>query len=171
MESVTGLLKLLHKEGLLYWSNKIGLEGTSLKDYRNKSSKKGTKKHNEVENYLVNGVKFNDSYKLDKCLEGYTIEDIEFDVDNGFINGRCDLMLSKGSEVIIVDFKSSGKVYLDQKIQLSAYAEMTEAKKIAIINFNNWELEFLNIDTKKYFNILRHLYVIKTQIRELNERI
>jgi len=46
--SVTDLIKILNKPGLLYWANNIGLSGLSLHEQRNKLAKKGTKKHNEI---------------------------------------------------------------------------------------------------------------------------
>ena len=58
MVSVSKLIEVLNKPALLHWSNKIGLQGISLKDYRKKSTSKGTSKHNQIENYLLNGVIF-----------------------------------------------------------------------------------------------------------------
>lgn len=171
MVSVSKLIDLLNKPALLSWSNKIGLQGIDLKDYRKKVASKGTSKHNEIENYLLNGVKFGESYKLDKILEGYKILGVEKELNNGFINGRYDLLLEKDGKKIVVDFKSSGKIYLNQKLQLSTYKEILEADYIGIINFKKWELDILEINTYAYYEIMANLYEIYLKIEELNERL
>ena len=43
--SVTELVKLLDVPALMNWANRIGLEGISLKDYRNKESKESVSIH------------------------------------------------------------------------------------------------------------------------------
>lgn len=171
MISVTLLLKMLHKEGLLHWANKIGLEGISLSDYRKKSTKDGINKHSEIEKYLKYGTKFNESDKLDKCLIGYKILSIEQNISNGFINGRIDLVIGKNNKKIVIDFKSNKKIYLEHKLQLSSYKEIYKADEIGIIDFNKWELNIIKIDSKKYFEIVKRLYQINELLIQLNEKI
>jgi hypothetical protein len=171
MVSVSKLIEVLNKPALLHWSNKIGLQGISLKDYRKKSTSKGTSKHNQIENYLLNGVIFEESYKLDNLLKDYNILGVEKSIDNGHINGRYDLLLEKDGKKIVVDFKSNGKIYLNHKLQLSTYKEILEADKIGIINFNDWRLDILEIDTYSYYEIMFNLYEIYNKIENLNEKL
>jgi len=171
MIALTKLLKILDKPALLKWANKIGLQGVSLDDYMNKSSKKGISIHNDIENYLINNVKFEYSDKIDKCLNGYNIIAIEKSFDNGYISCRADMLLEKEGKKIVVDFKSNNKIYLQQKLQLSTYKEMLLYDEIAIINFDKWQLEFININTKQYFEIVKNLYKINSLLTQLNEKL
>jgi len=171
MIGVTKLIDLLNKPALLHWSNKIGLEGVSLKDYKNKSTEKGSDKHYDIENYLKNGILFNESNKLDCLLKDYKVLGVEKYISNDFIHGYCDLIIEKFNKKIIVDFKSSNKIYLSHKLQLSTYKEIYGADSIAIINFNDWTLNFIKIDTLKYYQIVKRLYQINELINDLNEKL
>jgi len=173
MASITHLLKLLNKPALLTWANKIGLNGVSLKEYRNKLTNEGTNKHKLVENYLLHGEIFPFYELLDEALNGYDIVGVEQDFDNGDLSGRIDLIIKNRYDdtITIVDFKSSSKVYLEQKLQLSAYKEMYGADNIAVISFKDWKLKFIDIDTKKYFNIVLYLNDINKTLAELNESL
>lgn len=171
MKAITTLLKLLNKPALINWSNKIGLQGIALKDYRKKSTSDGTNKHKQVENYLLNGEIFPYYEKLDECLNGFDIIGVEVPVNNENINGRIDLILKNryDDKIIIVDFKSTKKIYLEHKIQLSTYKEIYNADEIAIISFSDWTLNYIKIDTKKYYEIAQRLYQISELLTELNE--
>lgn len=171
MIAITKLIGILHKEGLLKWANKIGLEGIQLEDYRKQSSDKGNLLHKQVQDYFLFKTPFEHSDKLDKCLEGFEIVAVEKGFDNGFISCRTDLLIQKEGVKVVVDFKSNKGVYLDQRLQLSAYKEILQYDKIAIINFDKWCLEYINIDTAKYFNVIRYLFKVHTELNLLNERI
>lgn len=171
MIAITKLIQLLHKEGLLKWANKIGLEGVRLEDYRKQSSAKGSDLHQQVQDYLLLKKPFEHSDKLEKCLEGFEIVSVEENFNNGFISCRTDLQIKNETTKVVVDFKSNRGIYLDQKLQLSTYKEILKYDKIAIINFDKWELQYLEIDTEKYFDIIRYLYKIHTELSALNERV
>ena len=171
MISITKLIDILNKPALLYWANKVGLNGESLNDYYGRTSKRGISKHKEIEEYLLNKVLFKEADLLNKCLDGYSVKHVEYNVSNTYITGRVDLILSNNNESIIVDFKSNNKVYLQQKLQLSAYKELYGANKIAIINTNKWKLEFLDIDTEKYYEMVKRLYQIHELLILLNEKL
>jgi hypothetical protein len=59
MIAVTKLIDMLNKPSLLCWSNKIGLKVISLSDYYKETQQEGNKSHNDIENFIKNGVKFN----------------------------------------------------------------------------------------------------------------
>jgi ATP-dependent exoDNAse (exonuclease V) beta subunit len=169
--AVTKLVNLLDKPSLVYWANKIGLDGVSLKEYRTKSQNKGTNKHKEIELYLKDKIEFPESNKLNKILNQFEIIGSEYYLKNDFIHGFADLVCKENNEKIIIDFKSTDKIYLSQKLQLSTYKEILKADKIAIINFKTWELKYINIDTKKYYEIVKRLYQVNILLNELNERL
>ena len=171
MIGVTKLINLLDKPSLVYWANKIGLQGVSLKEYKYNSQKKGTNKHKEIEDYFKNGVLFDDYKKLIKILKNYNLIGSEVYIKNNFIHGYVDLILEKNNEKIIVDFKSSTKIYLSQKLQLSTYKEIYNADKIAIINFTDWSLNYININTAKYYEVVKRLYQINVLLDNLNEKL
>ena len=169
--SVTKLISLLHKEGLLKWANKIGLEGINIKDYQSKSKKDGSDKHLKVERFLMFNESFDGCEILRSNLSNYKIIGVEHIIDNGYINGRVDLILENiAGEKIIVDFKSTKGIYLDQKLQLSAYKHIYGAKYIAIIDFDTYQIKPLVIDSEKYFNIIRSLYSIYVNLTQLGEK-
>lgn len=171
MESVTNLISLLNKPGLINWANKIGLNGVSLSEFSSQSTKSGSSKHKEIEVFLSQGVEFSDSEKLKKLIRDFDIIGVEKYISNGFIHGYCDLILKKGDNIIIVDFKPKDKIYLSEKLQLSTYKEIFKANKIAIINYNNWRLNYVDINTLKYYEIIKRLYQIKKLLKSLNERL
>jgi len=171
MIAVTKLTSMLHKEGLLYWANKIGLEGISLNDYRKKSTKDGINKHQQVQDFLLHNKPFDESENLISCIEDYEVLDVEKEFNNGFIVGRVDLILWKDNKKFVIDFKSSNDIYLEQKMQISTYKEILSCDAVGIINFNTWELKILDIDTLKYYNIVRRLYSVYELLKQLNEKI
>jgi len=171
MIAVTKLTSMLHKEGLLFWANKIGLKGISLSEFRIDSSKKGINIHESIKNYLKNGVPFEGQTQLDLCLADCEIISVEEKINNGFIVAIPDLLVRKNGKKIVVDFKSSNEVYLEQKLQTSTYKEMLGFDEVAIVNFTEWKFNVIQIDTKKYFDIVRFLYKIYTHLNDLNEKI
>lgn len=171
MIAVTTLINILDKPALVKWANKIGLEGVNLKDYRKKSTSKGTIKHSDIENYLLNGVKFKGYERLKKTLEPFEIVGCEVEVKTKELVGRIDLILRRDNITYIVDFKTSKYVYLSTKLQLSSYKHMYNADKIGIISFDHMKLNILNINTQKYYTIVKRLYQINELMRDLKERL
>lgn len=171
MYSVTKLIDLLNKPFLLKWANGLGLKGLSLDSYMKDKSSSGNNKHKQIEQYFINGIDFDNSHKIEYIKNEYEIIGCEVDINNGYINGRVDLILKKNDKTYIVDFKSNKNIYLSTKLQLSTYKHIYNADHICYINFDNYNLEIINIDTNKYYEIVKRLYQIKTLITELNEYI
>lgn len=171
MISVTKLINLLDKPALLGWANKIGLEGIRLKDYQSKVKKDGNDRHNEVENYLKNGVEFDGCDKLKNTLEGFDVIGCEIDTNNGFILGRIDIVLKKDNKIYVCDLKRNKYIYLSTKLQLSTYKHIYNGDYICYINSEDLELKVINIDTNKYFDIMKRLYQVYMLITELKERL
>lgn len=171
MIAVTKLIDILNKPFLLQWANNLGLQGIILKNYKNKVQNEGNDNHLKIEQYLKNGILFEGYEKLAKSLEGYEVLGTEIDVSNGCINGRLDLALKKDGLIYVLDLKRNKSIYLSTKLQLSAYKYLYGANKVGFINTEELQIEILNIDTEKYFNIIKKLYQIHLTLTELNERL
>jgi len=171
MIAVTKLIDLLNKPALLGWANKLGLKGIDLKEYQKQVQSQGNSKHNEIERFLKYGEIFEGYEKLEKLLEKYEIVGVEEEITNDFLIGRIDLILKNGNEIIVCDFKRNKNIYLGTKLQLSTYKHMLNADKIAYINFDKFELVEINIDTNKYYELMKRLYQIYVLLRDLNERL
>lgn len=171
MIGVTKLIDLLNKPALLYWANKIGLEGVNIRDYESKSQKKGTSKHKQVENYIRHGTVFDGCEILEESLKGYEIIGVESEIKNDYLIGRVDLILRKYDDIYVIDMKSNKNIYLSTKLQLSTYKHMLKAHRIGFMNLDTFEIQILNLDTLKYYNIIKRLYQVKILLDELNERL
>lgn len=171
MIAVTKLIDILNKPALVYWANKIGLQGVRLSDYYKRTQNDGNKKHNDVELYFTDGVEFDGVEKLRNNLKGYEVIGVEKSVTNDFLNGRIDLILKKNGLTYVVDFKRNKSIYLNTKLQLSTYKHMINADKICYINFEDYKLIEIDIDTNKYYEIIKRLYQVYILLNNLNEKL
>jgi len=171
MYSVTKLISLLDKPFLPKWANNLGLNGISLDSYMKDKSRLGDNKHEEVQNYLLYDKEFEGFEKVKYIKDTFEIIGCEVNVDNGFINGRIDLVLKFEDKLYIVDFKSNNKIYLSTKLQLATYQKIINAEKIFYMNFEDYKMKELNIDVEKYYEIVKRLYQVKVLIDSLNERL
>jgi len=171
MVAITKLIDLLDKPALVGWANKLGLKGVSLNDYSYRVKSEGTNKHNDIELYLKDGIKFKGYEILDEKLKEYEILGIEKTIDNGYLIGRIDVILRKNGLIYVCDFKRNKRIYLKTKLQLSSYKEILEADKICFINTDTFDIEEIQIDTKKYFEIVKRLYQIYILLDNLKERL
>ena len=131
----------------------------------------GNNKHNEIEYFLKYGELFEGYEKLEKMLSEYEVIGVEYPVNNEHIRGRIDLVLKKNNEIIVCDFKRNKNIYLSTKLQLSTYKHILNADKIAYINFEKFELIEVNINTDKYYQLVKRLYQIYILLKDLNERL
>ena len=171
MIAVTKIIDLLDKPALVGWANKLGLKGLSLKEYYSQVTTDGNEKHYEIENYFKHGIEFKGCELLAEKLKDYEVIGVEETITNEFLIGRIDLVLKKDGLIYVCDFKRNKSIYLKTKLQLSTYKEMLNADKICFINSENFELVEINIDTLKYYTIVKRLYQIHKLLFELNERL
>jgi hypothetical protein len=147
--SVTELIGMLDKPGLLNWANKIGLDGIKLEDYRKKSMINGTSLHKQIEDYnLYNKPFINDDYfnKYQKFIEDKEILSVEKIIENKYFKGRYDIKLNYRNKTYICDFKSNQKsVYFENKLQLSAYNMVENCNNVAIISIPDFKFIDINI--------------------------
>lgn len=137
--SISQLCSLLDKPALLGWANKIGLEGTTLADYRKKSTGDGISIHKEVQNYISNGTPFaNPEHEANflRFMDENKIEDIhalEKSIETQWFTGRYDIFLTANGKKYMCDFKSSDGIYFEQVLQLSGYRMAEPCDAIAVI--------------------------------------
>jgi predicted RecB family nuclease len=171
MIAVTKIIDLLDKPALVGWANKLGLSGVSLKEYYKNVTTEGNEQHYEIENYFRYGELFEGYELLENNIKGYEVIGVEQTISNQFLIGRIDLILKKDNLIYVCDFKRNKSIYLKTKLQLSAYKEMLEADKVCFINSKTFELIEINIDTSKYYTIVKRLYQIYQLLKELKEKL
>ena len=143
---VTAILSdMLHEDGLMGWSNYIGLvKRQKYKDVLDEAANKGTYVHNAIEEYLQNGGQLNsnevpDAYR-DQVYTAWTSFLCWWDLISRFnkveilmqeqplvceyYGGTLDLLLKINEKVVLVDFKTSNHLSYKYLIQLSAYKHM-----------------------------------------------
>lgn len=170
--TVTELIGLLDKPALLEWANKQGLQGVSLKAFREKAFEAGSNLHKQIENYcklqlLPSNLEF--SEKIVTFFQDKEIVSVEENIETEFFKGRLDLKYKFNNKIYLVDFKKNQtNLYLENKLQLTAYAMATESDKLAIISLPDFKVLELEIkDFTPYIEILKALstiYKYKTQI-------
>jgi len=162
--SVTELLNLLDKPGLLPWANKIGLEGISLKEYRKKCLSKGSSLHKQIEAFINDGVEFEDEKNQENCikfLSGVIVLDIESKIETDHYQGRYDIRYEREGEIFIGDFKSSNGIYLENVLQLVAYSIAEDIDNISIIEIPSFKEKIITVkDKRPFIEILKSLSTI-----------
>lgn len=152
MISISKILQELHSESIVYWANRIGLEGTKLSEYRKKSTSKGIEWHSKIQDRIRT-----------EWYKDYNLIGIEVVLEDEYICGRADLILEKEGIHYIFDFKSSEDIYLSQVLQLLAYKKMYWPCKIGIINLETEKETIIELEDEEiYENILKWLYVVAT---------
>lgn len=165
--TVTELLDILNKPALMKWANKIGLQGISLDEYRAKSKKEGTSLHRQIENYVLHGQPFEDA-KVQANFERFQVDkvfkEIEATIETEYFYGRLDAKIIYKGNLYLCDFKSNDGIYLEQKLQLSAYRMSDRNCKIAIVKIPEFTFKEVVIeDFTPYENLIYSL----TQIYHL----
>lgn len=140
--SVTTVMKVFYKEGLMEWANFIGRQG---QDYKNTLSQKatlGTYVHELIEADLLNkqpeilqtlGVvkEAQTIANKFKCVkEDLVISNVQSELSlssetyGGTLDLICDIQIDGKPVKILGDFKTSKTVYESQFIQLGAYLNL-----------------------------------------------
>lgn len=161
--TVTELIALLDKPALLKWANKIGLEGVSLEEFRAASKGKGISLHNQIQLFFEKKIPFIDPVvqeSFDKFIVNKQIIDLEQNISTEWFVGRYDAKIKVGDKTYICDFKSNHNIYLEQKLQLSAYKMAYPECDIAIIEIPSFTFKPLEFNFKKCELILKCLHKI-----------
>lgn len=170
--TVTELLSILNKPALLNWANRIGLQGTSLEEHNRKSKAKGNTYHDQIEKMIKLNKEIEDSIlrkNYHAFFDGSDILESEKNVSCEHWKGRYDIKFMRDNKTYLCDFKSNAKgVYLENKLQLIAYAYIENVDCIGIISLPDVKMIEVKVkDAKPYIGILRalsHIYKCKRQI-------
>ena len=156
--SVSDLIGLLDKPGLMFWANKIGLKGESLAAYKTKLRSKGTSLHSIVENFAVDGELLTDEQLNEKMINFFSdkeIIDSEQSFETEYYTGRYDVRLKWKGLTYKCDYKSSSKIYLENKIQLAAYKlAFPDDDSLAVIHLKDFVISPVNLDMSLYEELL-----------------
>ncbi len=143
--NVTELAGMLHSEKLMYWANKIGLDGERLGVFKMKSKSNGNERHNAIKRYLSEGVIEIENepliQKFEKFLDGKAVIDFEQKIETDLFRGRYDFQFIQGGETYIADFKSKCKrIYLNQKIQLVCYGMAKGIENLCLVSLEDFSM-------------------------------
>ena len=171
--SVTNLIQLLDKPGLLKWANSIGLQGISIDEYRKKSLSSGNYIHNQIQKYISNKIPFeNVEYQdnFERYFSNKQILSSEKNIETDYFIGRYDIKFNYKSKIYLCDFKSNqNNIYFENKLQLSAYKMAEICDGVGIISIPDFKfLPVYITDFTPFEEILIYLskiYKLKKQIQ------
>ena len=141
--SVTEILSVVAKPGLVTWANNIGLEGKSTKDESQRIAGIGTEVHARIEQYFKEGIfegatadvlpslqLFNNWLQKHK-IEPILIEEPLISPKLGYA-GTIDLLAKVDDKLTLIDFKTSNRIYKDYFAQLCAYKRLLSERDFVI---------------------------------------
>lgn len=143
--SVTTIMKVLNKPGLVTWANSLGWRRQSYEKVLEESANKGTYIHELYHEYLFKeGTQFDISHPdslnfiyeninaLKEFLLKHDLKPIwgEKSFSVSHYGGTIDLLCELDGKLTIIDFKTSKKFYSSHFIQLGAYIQLLEAHEI-----------------------------------------
>ena len=170
--SVTSICDMLNKPSLITWANKLGLMGESVNGFSEKKMSAGTKKHSEIEDFLINGVCLDDPFrqgKIESFFNDCEIISIEEDFEADLYKGRVDIRFKKNGKNYIGDFKSKfKKPYIEHYLQLICYKMHFGCDSICIIDLRDFSLHELSLENESIyqeiiFNLI-NIYNLKQRI-------
>ena len=122
----------------------------------------GTKKHSEIEDFLISGVCLEDQYRqerLELLFNQCKIIGIEESFESEKFKGRTDVRFVKNGFNYIGDFKSKFKrPYLEHYLQLICYKIHFGCDKICIIDIRDFQMHELSLENEnEYTEIIYNL--------------
>lgn len=151
--SVTTVLKVLNKEGLINWANNLGWKRISVTKELNESSEIGTMTHNYIEaliteNDIEKSIIMRDIYNTSEKIQSQILNAIwsfedwwkenkddfeiiacEEEMHCDDYGGTLDIRAKYKGKPVILDIKTSKSFYYTMFLQLAAYAGMYKVKK------------------------------------------
>ena len=145
--SVTTVMKIMMKDGLIHWANYIGKRGYDYERYINNKADFGTLVHELLEADLTNREPVILGYekmlddakdlvqKFKLVKQDLQITNVESEISlscetyGGTIDIICDIMTKSGPIKILGDFKTSKTIYSTQFIQLGAYLNLVKINR------------------------------------------
>ena len=139
--SVTQILKILDKSGIIEWANLLGFYKIKYKPFLNEKALIGTYVHERIERFFKNedplkgemilddsilkkvNIIFNRFIKWQKESKAIPIK-IEESYNNNRYGGTLDCIISVDNIYTLVDFKTGKKPYSIYFLQLGAYLNL-----------------------------------------------
>lgn len=145
--SVTTILKVLNKPGLVHWANSLGWKRQSYDKILEERADHGTFVHELLHEYMFKeGKQFNingpETVELiKKYLEGFKYFEEQVNLkpiwgEKSFscewYGGTIDLLCEIDGKITILDFKTSKRFYSSHFIQLGAYIQLLDHNGIIV---------------------------------------
>lgn len=134
------------KAALVAWSNKIGREGLSQKDFMEKAGRIGTISHDLIEANIkgIESVATGTPEEMEKAQQAFENflhwkESVRFEPIRTEISmvseeyrygGTCDCVALIQGEPCLFDWKSSNSVHVEYLVQLAGYAHLLRENEI-----------------------------------------
>lgn len=185
--SVTTILKVLNKPGLVNWANSLGWKRQSYKKVLEEKAEHGTYVHELFYEYMFKeGKQFDISQpgmlenikiylnNFKKFLEDYGIKPIwgEKSFTTNTYGGTVDLLCEIDGKLTILDFKTSKKFYSSHFIQLGAYIQLLDyngihVEQVGIVQVSDNEIKLMikqrdemDIYVELFNNLANTFYII-----------
>lgn len=194
--SVTSIISNLSKPALYHWNNKQGLAGIDTSVTLREEAKTGTLLHCMVEAYLETGTEYlieENVYKPEQIqrathafnifkewAKSHQFEDIKTELtlvsEKEQYGGTIDIYCKCDGKWTLIDLKTSGCVYKDQLLQVTAYKNLLcenehPVESVMVVSVDKYEdipaavEEMTDGDTYlKMFLALRDIYKYKKEL-------
>ena len=137
MRSVTEVLKVINKGGLVSWANKQGLKGVDTAKALEAAASVGTETHAMIEAHLKGEKQKPASPKAMVCFRKYLdwheknkpqliASEIALVSERYQYGGCLDALLSINGRTCLMDWKTSKRPYPDHGYQIAAYGRLLE---------------------------------------------
>ena len=190
---VTTILGVMAKPALMYWANKIGLEGISVSKYVDILADAGTLAHSMIECYLKEIDVETDEYSKDNIdmAENAFLKYLEWEKDHKYklilsegklvsdkynFGGTIDSYFDTGEKKILIDFKTGKAIYNEMETQVVAYKMLLEEQgynvdECYILRIGRTEEE--GFEYKKINNIELHKerFLCCSELYKLNKEL
>ena len=177
----TTILGLLDKPFLVPWANKLGKQQIDVQEYVDQAAKQGELIHLILDSHIMHEEIDLDKYSdeeirigeeaFNRYMEWERNHTIEFpEVEKELVSetykygGKLDFYCLLDGKWTIIDFKTSNKISIDQKIQVSSYENLVrenglKVEQLLILNVgktDGFKLQVEEIpfkDSTKYFKM------------------
>lgn len=191
----TSILNLLSKDFLVPWANKLGKQQIDVQEYVDQAAKQGELIHLILDSHIMKEEIDLDKYSdeeirigeeaFNRYMEWERNHTIEFpEVEKELVSetyrygGKLDFYCLLDGKWTIIDFKTSNKINIDQKIQVSSYENLVrenglKVEQLLILNVgktDGFKLQVEEIpfkDSTKYFKMFTKLidvYYLKKEL-------
>ncbi len=165
--SVTKLIGMLDKPALMYWANKQGLAGIDIKKERARTKSEGNSLHKQIETRQFDDPRH--AHYCDNFMRDKEVVRSEGKIETEWFVGRYDCRMKWRSAEFIFDWKSSGKLYFESKLQLAAYGMAEPANGYGIVSVPDFHFIDAKIDRDigRYWDILialSKIYALRWEI-------